>query len=328
MESSHVSLSKKSCLTKKVRDTWLFLLRHDFFESDTWLFFVRHDFFERDTWLDSIREWSHVWRNYVSEEMSRGKWKKSCVSLEEVMSRDWRHKRSHVRTSNMSPSRHLFVSPPPYNTTSTGVGYLITADPAIRDFFFTFVTWLHSCVWHDFFCLSPDILIWWFFFWRVWCDSFICVTRLLLSLFRPCDSKIRHTRVKKEIFFKKFCFTKNTFLTRVWIFLTRTWRHFIHKCDVTCSLTFLLDLVILIFKHLCDMNHSCVWYDLFICVWHDSFIRAPLHAPWLIRTCAMTHSHVRHDSYTCLTWLVHMFMTRLIHTCVPWRIHTFDMTFP
>jgi len=35
---------------------------------------------------------------------------------------------------------------------------------------------------------------------------------------------------------------------------------------------------------------------------HDSFICVT----WLIHICDMTHSHVWHDSFTCVTWLIHM----------------------
>ena len=98
------------------------------------------------------------------------------------------------------------------------------------------------------------------------------------------------------------------------------------------------------------MTHSCVWHDSFICVawlihmcdmtrysrhthewmmcvyrtmlrvhgmmlrvyriivrshlhvWHDSFICVT----WLIHMCDMTHSYVWHDSFIRVTWLIHM----------------------
>jgi len=46
-------------------------------------------------------------------------------------------------------------------------------------------------------------------------------------------------------------------------------------------------------------------------VWHDSFICVT----WLIHMCDMTHSYVWHDSFicvTCVTWLIHVCKTRLI----------------
>jgi len=42
------------------------------------------------------------------------------------------------------------------------------------------------------------------------------------------------------------------------------------------------------------MTHSYVWHDSFICV------------TWLIHMCDMTHSHVWHDSFIYVTWLIHM----------------------
>ena len=42
------------------------------------------------------------------------------------------------------------------------------------------------------------------------------------------------------------------------------------------------------------MTHSYVWHDSFICV------------TWLIHMCDMTHSYVWHDSFICVTWLIRM----------------------
>jgi len=61
-------------------------------------------------------------------------------------------------------------------------------------------------------------------------------------------------------------------------------------------------------------------------VWHDSFICAPLP----ILKCAMTHSHMCHDSsiwFTRVTWLIHMCpitYSSVCHdpfTCVSWLFH-------
>ena len=43
----------------------------------------------------------------------------------------------------------------------------------------------------------------------------------------------------------------------------------------------------------CDMTHSYVWHDSFICV------------TWLIHLCDMTHSYVWHGSFICVAWLIH-----------------------
>ena len=42
---------------------------------------------------------------------------------------------------------------------------------------------------------------------------------------------------------------------------------------------------------MCDMTHLDVWHDSFRCV------------TWLIHMCDLTHSCVRHDSVVCVTWL-------------------------
>ena len=68
------------------------------------------------------------------------------------------------------------------------------------------------------------------------------------------------------------------------------------------------------------MTHSYVWHDSFICV------------TWLIHMCDMTHSYVWHDSFICVTWLIHMYdMThsyawRDSFICVTWLIQMCDMT--
>jgi len=71
---------------------------------------------------------------------------------------------------------------------------------------------------------------------------------------------------------------------------------------------------------MCDMTHSYVWHDSFTCV------------TWLIHTRDPTHSHVWHDSCICVTWIIHMYdMTHSYvwhdsFTCVTWLIHTRDPT--
>jgi len=95
------------------------------------------------------------------------------------------------------------------------------------------------------------------------------------------------------------------------------------------------------------MTHSYVWHESFTYQWnrrrlrlflrqlytwvtlrHDSFTCVT----WLVHMCDMTRSHVWHDSCTCMTWLIHMCdMTRL-HvwhdscTRVTWLMHKSDMT--
>jgi len=53
---------------------------------------------------------------------------------------------------------------------------------------------------------------------------------------------------------------------------------------------------------MCDITHSYVWHDSFVCV------------TWLIHMCDMTHSYVWHDSFMCVTWLIHM--CAMTHSCV------------
>jgi len=60
--------------------------------------------------------------------------------------------------------------------------------------------------------------------------------------------------------------------------------------------------------HMCDMTHSCAWYDdAFKCVTWLIHIRGMTHS----YVCDMTRSYVRHDSFVCVTWLIHM--VNMIH---------------
>ena len=63
---------------------------------------------------------------------------------------------------------------------------------------------------------------------------------------------------------------------------------------------------------MCDMTHSYAWHDSFICV------------TWLIHTCDMTHSYVWHDSFICD--MTHSYMSQEAFTCVTWLVYMCDMT--
>jgi len=88
----------------------------------------------------------------------------------------------------------------------------------------------------------------------------------------------------------------------------------IHKCVCGNTGSYMYCVITLI-----HMTHSYVTH---LYMWHDSFICVT----WLIHMCDMTHSYVWHvthlymwhDSFICVTWLIHM--------CDMWRIPTCDMT--
>jgi len=69
-----------------------------------------------------------------------------------------------------------------------------------------------------------------------------------------------------------------------------------------------------------EMTHSYVWHDTFVCV------------TWLIHMRDMTHWYVWHDSLICVTWLIrmrdvtHSYVWHDSFLRVPWLIHTCDMT--
>ena len=68
------------------------------------------------------------------------------------------------------------------------------------------------------------------------------------------------------------------------------------------------------------MTHAYVWHDSFICV------------TWLIHMCDMTHAYVWHDSFICVAWLIHMcdmthaYVWHDSFICVPWLIQMCAMT--
>jgi len=73
--------------------------------------------------------------------------------------------------------------------------------------------------------------------------------------------------------------------------------------------------------YLHDTTHSYLTY--FSHVWHDSFNCVP----WLIHMCTTYFSHVWHDSFNCVPWHFHMcatYFSRVWHdsfNCVPWLIY-------
>ena len=64
-----------------------------------------------------------------------------------------------------------------------------------------------------------------------------------------------------------------------------------------------------------EMTHSYVWHDTFVCV------------TWLIHMRDMTHWYVWHDSLICVTWLIrmrdvtHSYARHDSFLRVPWLIH-------
>jgi len=71
---------------------------------------------------------------------------------------------------------------------------------------------------------------------------------------------------------------------------------------------------------MCDMTHSYLRHDTFIC------------ATWRIHMCDMTHSYLRHDTFICATWRIHMcdmthsYLRHDAFICATWHVHMCDMT--
>jgi len=100
--------------------------------------------------------------------------------------------------------------------------------------------------------------------------------------------------------------------------------------------------------HMCDMDYPYVWHDWSICVpgliymWRDLFICeivypdvglccdalpvvVAVYVTWRIHTCDISHSYVWHDSFICVTWLIHMWHDSFI--CVTWLFHMWHDSF-
>jgi len=56
-----------------------------------------------------------------------------------------------------------------------------------------------------------------------------------------------------------------------------------------------------------DMTHLHVWHDSFTCV------------SWFLHMCDVTHPYMSRDSFVCMAWL--------IHTCVTWLLHVWHDSF-
>ena len=59
-------------------------------------------------------------------------------------------------------------------------------------------------------------------------------------------------------------------------------------------------------------QESCEWVMSYSYVCHDSF----MCVTWLIHMCDMTHSCVWHDSFICVTWLIHV--CDMTHSYMKW----------
>jgi len=139
----------------------------------------------------------------------------------------------------------------------------------------------------------------------------------------------------------------DAFIHAIWLVHTCNMTHFSVRHGSFVSATWCI--------HMCNMTHSYVRHDAFMCVtWliHPNKVggRASREVArrkalalrrsisicetWLVRMCDTTHSYVRHDSFKCLTWLIHVRknggrplpLRRSISIYETWHIHMCDMT--
>ena len=87
-------------------------------------------------------------------------------------------------------------------------------------------------------------------------------------------------------------------------------------------------------KRLCDITYAHVWRDVLVRGmtrsdgWRDSFTCVT----WLIHMCDVTHSYVWRDSFISVTWLIHMgdmthsYVWHDVFIGVTWLLDMCDMT--
>ena len=171
------------------------------------------------------------------------------------------------------------------------------------------------CVTHDsFICVTHDSFI------CVTHDSFICVTHdsfiCVACLIHTCDMTLSY--VWHDSFIRvTWLITTASVTCRMHMF--DTW--LIHMCDVTYLYVLNSFICVTWRMHMCDtwlihtcvLTHSYVWYAC------HSYV-------WLVCICDMTDSvsdsqcvtirpYVRHDACTCVTHDSFVCVTWLIHTC-------------
>ena len=74
----------------------------------------------------------------------------------------------------------------------------------------------------------------------------------------------------------------------------------------------------LLLRNMCQNSLTYFMTHSHMC--HDSFT----YVPWLIHICAMTHSHMCHDSFIYATWLIYTCV--MTHSHTTWLIHICAMT--
>ena len=190
-------------------------------------------------------------------------------------------------------------------------------------------TWSHSYVRHDVI--------------HMWDMTHSYMRHDLIHMWDMTHSYVRHDSFICETWLIHMC-DMISFICETWSysyvrydsFICETWSHsyvrydLIHMWDLTAVwyshvLTFICSrLIVFIYCiHILsfdkahatscfEVTHSYVWHDSFICVtWlvHNVWHDSFIGETRLIHMWDMTHSHARHDSCICETWLVHMWNT-------------------
>ena len=157
-----------------------------------------------------------------------------------------------------------------------------------------------------------------------WCARRCAKIVLCFGPLATCEQTCVHLHVSLT----HLCVSHDSFICGTWIihmcdkhlFMCVTW--LIHMCDMTYSYhddagademgvsirsrmrshsRRGIDFLTAACWNVCDMTHSHVWHDAFTCV------------TWRFHMCDMTHSYVRHDWIIRVTWLLHMHDMTVLH---------------
>jgi len=229
---------------------------------------------------------------------------------------------------------------------------------------FICVTWLifmcimtHLYVYHDSFrCVTWLIHMCTTTHSYVCRDSFVCVSWPICMCTMTCSCTMAHSCTMTHSYLGK-CMTMKTPPRTQNSFICVTWTHpYVWYDALVYDVSH--DSFVCVLIRMGAVSNSCVtwthpyvWYDSLVYdVSHDSFVCV------LIRMGAVSNSyvwHMWHDSFKCVTWLIHMcdwhirvcgmsvcsytgkgktglavkYMCTMTHWCVTWRFHTRDMTY-
>ena len=130
----------------------------------------------------------------------------------------------------------------------------------------------------------------------------------LNELWHTSEWVTSHTWMSPVTHMNESCHTHEWVTSHIW--MSRPVVYVTHHINCMYCVTYITDIFHICtawLMNMCDMTHSYEWHDSFICVtwlihvWHNSVI----HVTWIIHTCDVIHSYEWHNSFTVVTLLIH-----------------------